>query len=651
MYHDFKDNKDNPHYFLSEELLVPRGVNNSDTQRINMFANHINQFIHLVKPEFPKVFTNFENQVGKYSVAYKEAKEDFVIIAKIYKNKYNYDLIVQYKQSKVYDILHYRRAVNITEDYGYALEDCIPDKDVGDTLSKGEYVYRSTNYDDDKNYSYGINLKSVFLPFKNLTYEDGVVISESAAKKLAAYKVEQTIFSINSNDILINLYGDEYYYKSFPRIGDIIDNRILVAIRRIQHDRILYDFKSEKLMEIDNLDDTVIYTDGGEVVDIDVFSNIPLGKLKERENEFSKEIVEIYEEQYNYYKKLADELEKIIPCRVLTEDEEKEEIKKYGMVIKHPILRADNSNKYTDELAYWWKNAHEQINEKIYWRHEGKTFDSFKLQFTILKENPVTPGVKITNRYGGKGTLAMILPDEEMPTTEDGVVAEAVLNPLGVLNRLNLAQIIEQYINLMTDNLIKSLKEKQDNLFEMEDEFFGFMKIINKEQYDFLDMEYIMMNRSQKEQFFQDIIDNGIYIHQSPYMGNTTMDEFTEIYEKYPHLVEKSRFINIEKPMIMADMYFIRLKHETANKTSIRATGLNNIKNLPSKSTLKKQKKILVSQTPIRLGRQNSILPSINSKYAGNSDRVMTKTISRLKILNILLKQYIIETKTKGCLK
>ena len=218
----------------------------------------------------------------------------------------------------------------------------------------------------------------------------GVVISETAAKKLTAYKVEQTIFSINSNDILINLYGDEYYYKSFPRVGDIIDNRVLAAIRRIQHDRILFDFQSERLREIDNLDDTVIYTSGGEIVDIDVFSNIPLSKLKEKDNEFSKEIVEIYEEQFNYYKKLADELEKIIPVRILTEDEERDEIKRYGIAIKHPVLKENNPNKYTEELAYWWKFSHEQINEKIYWRHEGKTFDSFKLQFTVLKDGEST---------------------------------------------------------------------------------------------------------------------------------------------------------------------------------------------------------------------------------------------------------------------
>ena len=195
----------------------------------------------------------------------------------------------------------------------------------------------------------------------------------------------------------------------------------------------------------------------------------------------------------------------------------------------------------------------------------------------------------------------MIVPDDEMPVTEDGLKVEALLNPLGVLNRLNLAQIIEQHINFMCHNLVEELKTI-DNLFDMEDLLFAFMKIIKPKQYYFLDMEYMVMNRSQKYDFFDDVIENGMYIHQTPFVDNTSLEEFAEIFKMFPQLVKKYKFKNIEKKMVLGDMYFIRLKHDASNKTSIRSTGLNNIKDLPSKSTLKKQKKILVSQTPIRLG-------------------------------------------------
>jgi len=609
-----KNIKENPHYFMSEELLVPR-ANNSDTQRINMFANHINQFVHLVKPEFPKVFTNFENQVGEYSVAYKQAKEDFTIISKIKKNEYNYDLIIQYKRSKVYDIIHYRHAVNITEDYGYTLEDCIADKEVGDTVHQEEFLYKSSNYDQDKNFSYGVNLKSVFLPYKNLTYEDGIVISESAAEKLKAYKVEQTMFSVNSNDILLNIYGDSDYYKSFPKVGDVIDQKILAAIRRRDHGKVLFDFQIDKLMNPDNKDDTIIYTNGGQVVDIDIFSNRTIEDMERNPNEFTQEILYVYKEQHEYYKTLATELEKIIPVKVLTQAEIDKERKEMGHIVSHPVNREENKNKYTDELAYYWKLSHENIDPKIQWRHEGKSFDNFKIRFTILKEAPLTIGAKLTGRYGNKGTISLIISDEEMPTTEDGKRAEIILNPLGILNRLNLAQIQEQYLNFMSDRLIDHLKTIENPL-ERADEFLSFMKLVNKEQYDFLDMEYIMLNRSKKEDFINDIIENGIYLHQTPFFGNTTMDQFEKIFKQKPYLVQKYKFVNIEKPMVMGDLYFIRLKHESSNKASARSTALNNIKYLPSKSTLKKEKKVLLSQTPIRLGEMEVTNLMINYSHA-----------------------------------
>jgi DNA-directed RNA polymerase beta subunit len=273
-----------------------------------------------------------------------------------------------------------------------------------------------------------------------------------------------------------------------------------------------------------------------------------------------------------------------------------------GHVVKHPIPRDTNPNKYTDEVSYMWKASHEFIDPKVQWRHEGKSFDNLKIRFTILKEHPLTIGAKLTGRYGNKGTISMIVPDEEMPVTDEGVRADICLNPLGILNRLNIAQIQEQYLNFMASNLLKKMAGAE-TLEEQEDEFFSFMKMVNKEQYEFLYGEYATMGSGAKKmEFIVSILTNGIYIHQTPFFSNTTMDQYEKIFKEKPYLVKKQKFVNIEKPMVMGDMYFIRLKHESSNKASARSTALNNIKYLPSKSTLKKEKKILLSQTPIRLG-------------------------------------------------
>lgn len=237
----------------------------------------------------------------------------------------------------------------------------------------------------------------------------------------------------------------------------------------------------------------------------------------------------------------------------------------------------------------------------------------------------------------------MILPDKEMPETEAGEKADIVLNPLGIINRLNLGQIIEQHLNFMGKRLVERLRE-MDDLYDMEDELFPFLKAVSPKFKESIDIEYVMMNRRQQEEFFEDIKKNGLYIHQSPFTGNTTMEEFKMIYERFPHLNERYKFKGVERPLVFGDLYFVRLKHETSNKTSIRATGLNNIKTLPSKSSLKKEKRILVSQTPIKLGEMevtNLMIPrrgdlvekllksySTNEESRGNliSDLLTSKT-------------------------
>jgi DNA-directed RNA polymerase beta subunit len=535
--------------------------------------------------------------------------------------------------------LHFNTAKCITEDYGYKLNDCIPDKDFADQVQEGDYLYKSDNYDEDGNYAYGTNLKAVYLCWKNLTYEDGIVITESAAKKLTSYKVEKTMFTINGNDILLNLYGDNTFYKAIPHVGDHVDSKVLVASRRHDKRTALYELQTGKMQHIDPDNDEILYTSGGTIVDIDVFSNKRLEDLRKSENKmFNSELISIIENNHRYWSELASELEKIIPCKYLTEDERNKEKAEFGHFCKHPIDRDQNPNKYSDELAYYWKLAHEYIDENIQWRYDGKSFDNFRIQFTILKENPLTPSCKITNRYGGKGVITSIIPDEEAPVNEYGERAEIILNSLGIINRMNLSTLKEHYINFMSDHVLRIMKSK-DNYEEKAKIFFEYLKEINKEEYEFYDIEYTMMNREEREEFIDNVETNGIYIHETPFFKNTSMEQFKEMFKKHPEWCDEYKFSGIEKPLTMGDIYFIRLKHDFSNKTSLRSAANLNVKNLPAKSALKKEKKVLYSNNPLRLGemevtnlmlgRRPDLVEKLLKTYSTN-ETLREQTISQL---------------------
>lgn len=67
--------------------------------------------------------------------------------------------------------------------------------------------------------------------------------------------------------------------------------------------------------------------------------------------------------------------------------------------------------------------------------------DEIAVQFMVLR--PAQVGDKLTTRHGGKGVITKILPDQEMPRLPDHSVVEVLLNPIGVLRRLNIGVLLE----------------------------------------------------------------------------------------------------------------------------------------------------------------------------------------------------------------
>jgi len=107
------------------------------------------------------------------------------------------------------------------------------------------------------------------------------------------------------------------------------------------------------------------------------------------------------------------------------------------------------------------------------------------VKIRTYNKKPLVRGSKITGRYGSKGVIADILPDNEMPTNEYGEHAELILNPFGVIGRENIAQLYEQELNFMGDQVLRQTKS-MDSVKEKFDHIMKFYKIVNKEQYDFI---------------------------------------------------------------------------------------------------------------------------------------------------------------------
>jgi DNA-directed RNA polymerase subunit beta len=65
-------------------------------------------------------------------------------------------------------------------------------------------------------------------------------------------------------------------------------------------------------------------------------------------------------------------------------------------------------------------------------------------------------GDKMAGRHGNKGVVAVVVPEEDMPFTEDGIPVDIILNPLGVPSRMNLGQLYETMLGWAGYELGKS---------------------------------------------------------------------------------------------------------------------------------------------------------------------------------------------------
>jgi len=86
-----------------------------------------------------------------------------------------------------------------------------------------------------------------------------------------------------------------------------------------------------------------------------------------------------------------------------------------------------------------------------------KLFDSDsgdKLDVGIIKRvhifvaqfRKISVGDKLAGRHGNKGVISRIMPVEDMPFMEDGRPVDVILNPLGVISRMNLGQVLESHL-------------------------------------------------------------------------------------------------------------------------------------------------------------------------------------------------------------
>ncbi|MFH1456531.1 MAG: DNA-directed RNA polymerase subunit beta [Patescibacteria group bacterium] len=96
------------------------------------------------------------------------------------------------------------------------------------------------------------------------------------------------------------------------------------------------------------------------------------------------------------------------------------------------------------------------VDIKIFSRENGDKLTAGvikEIQVSVAQLRKVQVGDKMAGRHGNKGVISRVVPQADLPYLADGRPVDIVLNPLGVVSRMNLGQILETHLGMTAKEL------------------------------------------------------------------------------------------------------------------------------------------------------------------------------------------------------
>ncbi len=493
--------------------LVPF-LENDDANRALMGANMQRQAVPLLRADAPLVGTGMERIVAHDSGAAVVARHDGVVESVDASR-----IVVRIDEGQddetgtgvdIYNLIKFIRSNQNT---------CLNQKpivEVGDHISRGAIIADgpSTQWGE---LGLGQNVLVAFMPWEGYNFEDSILISEKLVKEDRYTSIHIEEFECVARDTKL---GKEEITDDIPNLGDDalkdLDESGIIRIgaevkpgdilvgkitpkgetQMSPEEKLLRAIFGEKAGDVRDTSLRVPPGVEGVVIGARVFSRkgsdkdsrteyIEQQEISKLENDQNDEIRIIRESARN---KLMELLDGCVLAASLSVDG-KVALKK-GVSLSVEVLEPI-AMKHWKDLSLVDNEAVEsrvgEILHRLAEREElikrvfADKIDKIKrgddlppgvikmVKVYIAIKRRLSVGDKMAGRHGNKGVLSRILPEEDMPYTEDGTPVEIVLNPLGVPSRMNIGQILEIHLGLAARGLGNQIQAMLDEQREVQD--------------------------------------------------------------------------------------------------------------------------------------------------------------------------------------
>lgn len=578
---------------LGKSLYQPYTDVNSGVRKI-MAATQLEHHMPLIQGEVATTVTGYENRYGDESSAIIKADADLDVIAKISKfedqPQHHYYILLYDKKKDQIRVQERKPYKYIQQTYGYMYDNHVLDSlDIGYVVPEGQILRTSQSVDEYMNREDGVNLNAVCMACE-ITKEDGMKISESARKKLGTRLFRKVTILFNNNDIFLNTMGDRDHYKSFPMIGEKVKDGVLCAVRREQSNTALYTQSVDQLMRVMMSDDLYTTVENGTVIDIDIKCNNP-DILRDKHT--SVEVLYYYNNWVRFMREFCAAVES--------------------------AQSAYTTASLSYELETMYVNFKRElagvqfINNKS---NSSKVPDGTYIEFMVVQENYPNVGDKITNRFGGKGVISKIVPDEDMPMTADtGEHVDLIMNAFSFVNRenpgapheLSLTHISRTIVDFIRMNVMSTAEAMQMIIV-----FLGYVSAsMAAAQADYFNS----LSDEEKDMYLQSIIDDGvIYMSNKPMTESMTQDRIKEIYDEFNFVHQRQMIITVtdsrgmkrkmvaRRPVVFGKMYMYRLKQYAEEKFTVTNLSSTNLRGENCRNKASKNGRALHPSTPVQIG-------------------------------------------------
>ncbi len=515
--------KPNKETIVSYPISLIPFLGNDDQTRLQMASSQLKQSILLKNPEKPLIRSGTESfYLDKTTFLFK-AKNDGKVI---HRDKDYLIVLYNNKDGEVFKLGYRNMNLNIA-DY------IICDKEEGDFFKKNDTLCHSA-FIKDNTLSYGLNLLTAIMVDKGFNYEDGIVLSESAAKKFTSLHYLNLDYLIEKKHVLFSLSND--FYQPFIQEGQVLKKGETYARLKILN-------TEENLEDIQIEENTLTCPKDCVINEIEVYPNFWNQEIQEYSNKMNELILKQSQKFNNLNEKLKD---------IINENE----------IEKFLIL---------NDLSKW--NCQDKKGKYF---EKGKKINGVQIKIKGIYEDPIILGDKIANRHGNKGVIAKILPDDQMPILEDGRRAEIILNPLSVISRMNIGQLFEITLTETLYQLKQKLKEINDYQ-SCRDYLIKYLQILDKTDEKWITSTILNeFDSNVKDKDLEYAIDE-LYLIQ-PIFKCIKVDDLKRLIEftntKYKQkLFDPVTNSYFDNPITVGYIYFVKLIHRAAEKMSARSIG------------------------------------------------------------------------------